>query len=76
MALFKKNIIKSLKETSVAGSVIRAIIYTIGHIIIAMTCNRIITNTSFELAALDAIIEPIINGVWFFMLDRLWLKKK
>ena len=47
-------------------------IYTIGHIFIAMTCNTIITGASWELAAADAIIEPIINGVWYYGLDRFW----
>ena len=43
-------------------------VYTIGHILIAMTCNRIITGASFDVAALDAFIEPIINGFWFYFL--------
>ena len=33
-----------------------------------MTCNRIITGASFDVAALDAFIEPIINGFWFYFL--------
>ena len=41
-------------------------IYTIGHIFIAMTCTLLITGTSLDLAALDALIEPIINGFWFY----------
>ena len=47
-------------------NVILAVIYTIGHIFIAMTCNRIITGASLNMAAADAFIEPIINGFWFF----------
>jgi uncharacterized membrane protein len=65
-----------IKEISIKGSILRAIIYTCGHIAIAMTCNKLITNASLELATLDAIIEPIINGFWFFFLDRAWGKKK
>ena len=45
-----------------------AIIYTIGHIFVAMTCNRIITGASLDMAAVDAFIEPIINGFWFYFL--------
>ena len=45
-----------------------AIIYTIGHIIIAMICNRLITGTSLDMAVADALIEPIINGFWFYFL--------
>ena len=49
-------------------NVILAVIYTIGHIFIAMTCNRIITGASLNMAAADAFIEPIIYGFWFYFL--------
>jgi len=49
-------------------NLVLAVVYTIGHILIAMTCNRIITGASFDVAALDAFIEPIINGFWFYFL--------
>ena len=49
-----------------------AILYTIGHIFIAMTCNRILTGAPLNLAALDAIIEPIINGFWFYLLFEVF----
>ena len=45
-----------------------SIVYTIGHIIIAWACATIIFQTNFFLASADAIIEPIINGFWFFLL--------
>ena len=51
-----------------------AIIYTIGHILVAMTCNRIITGASLDMAAADAFVEPIINGFWFYFL-LVYLKK-
>mgnify|MGYP001313087222 FL=1 len=51
-----------------------AIIYTIGHIFIAMTCNRIITGASLDMAAADAFVEPVINGFWFYFL-LVYLKK-
>ena len=49
-------------------------IYTIGHIFVAMTCNRIITGASLDMAAADAFVEPIINGFWFYFL-LVYLKK-
>lgn len=64
------------KKSDILGSFLRACIYTIGHIFIAMTCNILITGTSVDLAILDAIIEPLINGVWYFTLDRFWQKIK
>lgn len=75
-SFLSKSPIAKLGTISVKGSAIRAIIYTCGHIVIAMTCNKLITDTSLELATLDAIIEPIINGFWFFFLDRIWSKNK
>jgi uncharacterized membrane protein len=65
------NLLKKLGTTSVG----RAIVYTIGHIIIAMTCNRLITGAEWKLAGVDAIVEPMINGLWYYLLDRLWTKK-
>ena len=65
MQELKQGIFETLKELVTTSSVARAVIYTIGHIIIAMTCNTIITGASWELAAADAIIEPMINGVWY-----------
>ena len=53
------------------GSLGLAIVYTIGHIIIAWACATLIFNASFSLAAADAIIEPIINGFWFYLLHRI-----
>tara|TARA_A100001035_G_C27559760_1_gene398031 strand:- start:85 stop:633 length:549 start_codon:yes stop_codon:yes gene_type:complete len=55
-------------------NLILAFVYTVGHILIAMTCNRIITGASFDVAAADAFIEPIINGFWFYFL-LVFLKK-
>ena len=39
-----------------------------------MTCNTLITGANLNLAALDALIEPCINGVWFYALHKLYKK--
>jgi uncharacterized membrane protein len=39
-----------------------------------MTCNRLITGADWALAGADAIIEPLINGVWYYVLDKSWSK--
>ena len=41
-------------------NLVLAVIYTIGHILIAMTCNRIITGATLDMAAADAFIEPCL----------------
>ena len=47
-----------------------SIVYTVGHIVIAWACATIIFQADFLLASADAIIEPIINGLWFFLLHK------
>ena len=53
-------------------NVLITLIYTIGHFIIALVCNKMITGANIELATLDAIIEPMINGVWFYTLNHFF----
>jgi uncharacterized membrane protein len=73
MTEFKNGIFKLLRRLGTT-SLGRAIVYTIGHIIIAMTSNRLITGADWSLAGIDAVVEPIINGGWYYLLDRLWSK--
>jgi len=57
------------------GTLLRTIIYTIGHFIIAAGCVMYFTGANFNDAITDAIVEPILNGVWYFILDRIWISK-
>ena len=57
------------------GSILRTIIYTIGHFIIAITVLILIADVSFMIALTDAIVEPLANAVWYFMLDKFWASK-
>ena len=57
-------------------SLILTIIYTLGHFIIAVLCVTLITGASIELATLDALIEPMINAVWFYILHRIYSNYK
>ena len=75
MTEFRNGIYKTL-QSLIGTSIGRAVVYTIGHIIIAMTSNRLITGADWRLAGADAVIEPMINGVWYYMLDRMWSKKR
>ena len=54
------------------SSLTLAVVYTIGHMLIAIVCVMVITGASIELATIDAIVEPIINGVWFYVLHNTW----
>ena len=57
------------------GSLLRTIIYTIGHFIIAITVLILIADVSFTVALTDAIVEPIANSIWYFILDKWWASK-
>jgi len=76
MTEFKEGIFNLLKRLIGGSSFTLAVIYTLGHIVIAMISNNVITGASFELAAVDAVVEPIINGVWFYVLHSFWKKYK
>ena len=63
------TIINTIK-TKMSDSLKLTIIYTIGHFIIAVSCVILITGASIELATLDALIEPLINALWFYILHK------
>jgi len=71
---FQAGKVKKIFKISFGGSLVRTIIYTIGHMCIAITCLMIIADVNFKQALTDAIVEPLLNGVWYFILDRLWIK--
>ena len=58
------------------GSILRTIVYTLGHFAIAITVLILIADVSFMIALTDAIVEPIANSVWYFILDKWWASKK
>ena len=57
------------------GSILRTIIYTIGHFAIAITVLMLVADVTFTVALTDAIVEPIANSVWYFVLDNWWASK-
>ncbi len=61
-----------VKKELLNSSLFLSVVYTLGHILIAMTCNTLITGANLNLAALDALIEPCINGIWFYILHKLY----
>ena len=65
-----KNIYKSNK-----GSILRTIVYTLGHFAIAIIVLMSIADVTFSVALTDAIVEPLANAVWYFMLDKFWASK-
>ena len=68
MTEFRKGIFNVVVGTSVG----RALIYTCGHVLIAMTVVSVLTGASLFEAGLVAMVEPTINGFWYYILDKLW----
>ena len=75
------EIVNGIFKTSVniyinnKGSLLRTIIYTIGNFIIAITVLMLVADVSFMIALTDAIVEPIANSIWYFILDKWWASK-
>ena len=73
MSEFKQGIFNALKLLG-TSSLALAIIYTLGHIVIAMSVVSVMTGASLFEAGAVALIEPSINGVWFYVLHKIWRK--
>ena len=69
---FIRGKIKNFLE---GDSLVLALIYTCGHIVIAMTVVTLMTGANLWEAGAVALIEPSINGVWFYILHMIWKKK-
>ena len=65
-----KNIYKQNR-----GSILRTIVYTIGHFAIAIIVLKAVADVTLSEAMTDAIVEPLANAVWYFMLDKFWASK-
>ena len=72
MSEFTKGIIESIKNVIGYSSVTLAIIFFIGHVIIAMTVVSMITGASIWEAGWVALIEPAVNSVWFYVLHSIY----
>ena len=72
-----KGIFEASKEiySNNRGSILRTIVYTVGHFAIAITVLMLVADISFMIALTDAIVEPIANSVWYFILDKWWASR-
>jgi uncharacterized membrane protein len=76
MTEFTQGIQGVVKKLTTGSSIHLAVIYTLGHIVIAMTVVSVMTGASLWEAGAVALVEPSINGVWFYILHTLWKKNK
>ena len=76
MTEFTQGIQGAIKRLITGSSITLAVVYTLGHIIIAMSVVSLMTGASLWEAGAVALIEPSINGIWFYVLHSLWKKTK
>ena len=74
MTEFTHGIQGAFKKLISGSSIMLALIYTLGHIVIDMTVVSVLTGASLWEAGAVALIEPSINGVWFYVLHSIWKK--
>lgn len=72
MTELTNGIWNTFKHVAGTSSISLAVIFFIGHIIIAMTVVSIMTGASLWEAGAVAIVEPAINSVWFYVLHKMW----
>tara|TARA_B100001564_G_scaffold280732_1_gene243057 strand:- start:386 stop:625 length:240 start_codon:yes stop_codon:yes gene_type:complete len=76
MTEFTHGIQGALRKLISGSSIGLAVIYTLGHIVIAMTVVSVMTGANLWEAGAVALVEPSINGVWFFVLHKTYKKIK
>jgi len=76
MTEFTQGIQGAFRKLLTSSSLALALIYTLGHVIIAMTVVSLMTGASLWEAGAVALIEPSINGVWFYVLHKTYKKIK
>lgn len=76
MTEFTEGIQGAFRKLLTSSSLALALIYTIGHVIIAMTVVSVMTGASLWEAGAVALVEPSINGVWFYVLHKTYKKIK
>lgn len=74
MTEFGNGMYEALKKIAGTSSLALAIIFFIGHVIIAMTVVKLMTGASIWEAGAVALVEPAVNSVWFYVLHKLWRK--
>ena len=74
MSEFNEGLPGAVKRLITQSSISLALIYTMGHIVIAMTVVSVMTGASLWEAGAVALVEPSINGLWFYVLHSAWKK--
>ncbi len=62
--------------TKMRSSILRTVIYTIGHFAIAIVVLLMVSDVNIWIAITNAVVEPLANAVWYFALDYLWASRQ
>ena len=57
---------------STKSSLIRTMIFTLGHYLIDVTCTHFIGGAEWNRAFASSIVGPILNAFWYFILDKIF----
>ena len=74
MTEFGNGMYEAVKKIAGTSSLALAIIFFVGHVIIAMTVVKLMTGASIWEAGAVALVEPAVNSIWFFVLHKVWNK--
>ena len=59
-------------QVSTVASVLRASVFTLGHFCIDVMVISSITGADMAISTLASMVGPIMNGIWFLIIDRMW----
>ena len=76
MTEFTHGIQGAIRKLISGSSIGLALVYTLGHVVIAMNVVSVMTGASLWEAGAVALIEPSINGIWFYVLHKTYKKLK
>jgi len=57
-------------------TLLRTLVYTVGHFCIAAGVIMTVADVTIYEAMTDAVVEPLLNSIWYFCLDKWWASKK
>ena len=57
------------------GTIHRTIVYTIVDFLIAAGTILVLSDVPVLIAMTDAVVEPLLNSIWYFVLDKWWASK-
>ena len=67
-----KKILHNCFCHSALSSLARTVVFTCGHYLIDTCCTHFIGGAEWHRAFASSIVGPILNAIWYFILDRVF----